>query len=499
MISKVKSAAIIGIDAVSVCVEVDASRGLPNEQIVGLADKAIKESKNRVKAAIKQSGFTYPIMAFTINLAPADLPKEGAMFDLPIAAAMLIATQQLNLPDDVYMSGELGLDGQVKPIHGALCISDLVKRNGCKKIILPIDNAKEAALITDIDIYAISHLKDLPSLLAHTKFIFPKTEIKQAAFTLDFIDVKGQFTAKRALEIAATGHHNLLLSGSPGSGKSMLLKRLPSILSPLTSAELIECYKIASVSKSKNDISAYTLQRPFRSPHHSISYAGMAGGGTKPLPGEISHAHLGVLFLDEFPEFSRKVIEVLRQPLEDKELSICRGNLSITYPSNVILAACMNPCPCGYFNDNRKSCTCSPYDLQRYQKKISGPILDRIDIHLNIPRLNKEDFSDQIHPLQSNYDSKSMKNRVLAAHQFQKSRNQIEHNANLSESELATYCELDQSSKSLLLNCVDQGLLSGRSYTSILKVARSISDLALDKKISKSSILEALQYKRIES
>ncbi|MEK9657036.1 MAG: YifB family Mg chelatase-like AAA ATPase [bacterium] len=497
MISKLNSAAVIGIQAVYVGIEVEAARGLPSEQIVGLPDKAIRESKNRIKAAIKSSGFRYPVMAFTINLSPADLPKEGALFDLPIAAAMLKATRQLVLPDNVFLAGELGLDGYVRPIRGAVCISSMVKNMGFKTLLLPSENAKEAALIPDIDVFGISSLSQLTSFSRLHKVVSDPPHVFASPSLLDFADVKGQFAAKRALEIAATGHHNILFSGTPGSGKSMLLKRLPTILPPLSDSESIDCFKISSVTHLYNSQKQFTLSRPFRSPHHSISYAAMVGGGSRALPGEITKSHHGVLFLDEFPEFSRQVIESLRQPLEDRHITISRANSSMTYPANVLLAASMNPCPCGFYNDSLKACICQPSDIQRYYRKISGPISDRIDIHLLIPRLTMKDFNTSGLSLQSYYTSERMRQRILKARLFQSQRHQSCPNSDLNESDIHSFCQLEKSCHELLMRSIDQGFISGRSYTSVLKLSRSIADLDQQKTISKEFLLEAMQYKKI--
>lgn len=499
MLSRIQSAALIGIEAVEVTVEVDISGGLPKEFIVGLPDAVVKESKSRVKAAIKNSGFEYPQKVYTVNLAPAELQKEGPFFDLPIAVAILHATGQVSADKDALYMGELALNGEVRPVRGVVCMSHLAKERGIKRLIIPYDNYDEACLIEGVEAIPIKHLRDIEQI-AQGHIAIPDLRAKKKIkikHHLDYQEVKGQLSAKRAVEIAAAGGHNMLFIGPPGSGKTMLLKRLPTILPDMATDEAIEVQKIISVSKRLHKKDLFQLQRPFRNPHHSISYAGMVGGGTNPSPGEISMAHCGVLFLDELPEFPRNVLEVLRQPIEEKRVTISRAQCAVVYPARFMLVAAMNPCPCGYFNDDKIKCQCQKPQIKKYWKKISGPILDRIDLIIELPRLKKEDMDKIPAPSDTPYTSDKMRSRVLCARERQHQRNGAgKPNSELSASEIHTMCRIDSGMKQFLGEAVDRGFLTGRSYDSILKLARTIADLEGQSAITQQHISEAIQYRR---
>lgn len=493
MIKILRSATILGVEAKEIRVEIDAANGLPGECIVGLADKVIKESKNRIKSAIKNSEFKYPVKFFTINLSPAELPKEGPLFDLPIAAGILATTKQINIKENSLFIGELSLDGSVLPIRGILPICIMAKKRGIRDIYLPKKNIKEAMLIPELQLYPINHLKDLKSPLRSISYLNKHQTHKQINYSKDFIEVKGQTLAKRAIEISVSGWHHLLLKGPPGSGKTMLAERIPSIMPQLNTDEFISCLSINSIFCKDKIENIHTTKRPFRSPHHSSSFTGMVGGGNKATPGEITLAHNGVLFLDEFPEFQRKVIEVLREPFEKKEISLSRANYHVTFPANFLFIGAMNPCPCGYLNDEKKQCSCTAQSINNYQKKISGPIYDRIDLKVDVPRVKPKDLlSSQSN---SHYSSSEMNERILKAHQIQLNRYQSNlKNAYLSSSQLDTFCTIPNTSKLFLANEIDRGIITTRSKDKVIKIARTIADLESEKEIQHSHILEALFF-----
>ncbi|MFA5878632.1 MAG: YifB family Mg chelatase-like AAA ATPase [Candidatus Margulisiibacteriota bacterium] len=498
MIGFVKSAALTGINAVEVSVEVDTAQGLPTEIIVGLPDAVVKESKSRIKSAIKNSGFHYPMKVYTINLGPAEIKKEGPFFDLPIAAAILIATHQIQeFPQPTLLVGELSLNGEIKPVKGIISIAHLAYQKKIKNLIIPYDNFCEASIIKDLNIIPIKNLKELARIDLNRKYSGPTNSDSQVEkeILFDFLDVKGQLQAKRALEIAASGNHNLLFIGSPGSGKTMLLKRLPSILPKMTMEEALETNKIFSIS-GKKIATSFTFARPFRDPHHTISYAGMVGGGQNPLPGEISLAHNGVLFLDELPEYPRNVLEILRQPMEEHKVTVSRANMVVEYPANFLLAAAMNPCPCGYYQDEKIKCCCQPSQIQKYLKKISGPILDRIDLIVSVPRLTKEELFEPTLIEQNQYTSSKIKNRVENARQIQEKR-QKKPNALMSHKEVENFCAIDDKIRLFLGKAIEKGYLSGRTFNKILKLSRTIADLEKSEIINLQHVSEAMQYRRV--
>lgn len=502
MYAKVNSLGIFGLDAFPVTVECDLSQGLPRFDLVGLPDAAVKESRERVRASIKNCNYKFPVSRITVNIAPADIKKEGALYDLPVFISILKASNQLNADIQPYaFIGELSLDGEIRFAQGILPMLMKAKEQGVKAVFIPFDNAQEGSVLSGIDVLPARHVSEVISHICGIERIAPCYKEETAEDTdeqePDFSEVKGQAEAKRALEIAAAGGHNCIMVGPPGTGKSMLAKRLPSILPDMTFEEKLETTKIYSIAGAIPKGKALISKRPFRAPHHTISAQGLAGGGTVPKPGEISLAHNGVIFMDEFPEFDRRSKEALRQPLEDGEITISRTSSSVSYPSSIMLVAAMNPCPCGFFGHPSKECTCTDAARKRYRDKISGPVLDRIDIHIEVAPVEYDQLSSKVQEEKSS----QIKERVNKARDIQTKRfkgTAVTCNAKMTPQMTRKYCVLTPEADSLLKISFEKLGLSARAYDKILRIARTIADLDASENIELSHIAEALQYRSLD-
>ncbi|MFM2134752.1 MAG: hypothetical protein RL021_152 [Bacteroidota bacterium] len=506
MLVKTYGSAFFGISATTITVEVNLGQGI-NYILVGLPDNAVKESHKRIVAAFKNAGFSWPRHEITVNMAPADIRKEGSAYDLAIALGILACSAQVDqarLREFVVM-GELSLDGTVQPVKGVLPIALQAAKEGFKGLLLPAANAREAAIVRGIEVFGLDSIRDAVEHLNGTRLLAPVTvdidhefAISQGKSDCDFSEVKGQENIKRAMEVAAAGGHNLIMIGPPGAGKTMLARRLPTILPPLSLEEALETTKIHSVAGKLSANTSLVSARPFRSPHHTISDVALVGGGVFPQPGEISLAHHGVLFLDELPEFKRTVLEVMRQPLEERKVNIARARFSIEYPASFMLVASMNPCPCGFYNHPEKECVCAAGSVQKYLNRISGPLLDRIDLHIEVTPVPFRELSVE-RPAESSIE---IRNRVLQARKIQSARYRDEEgvhcNAQMSSSMIREFCSLDESGKALLKSAMERLGLSARAYDRILKVSRTIADLAAAKDISTEHVAEAIQYRSLD-
>ena len=506
MIVKTFGSAVFGVDAQTITIEVDVGRGT-KYYLVGLPDNAVKESQQRIEAALKNTGYQLTRKKIIINLAPADIRKEGSAYDLPIAIGIIAASAQIKTHklNDYILMGELSLDGLLKPIKGALPIAINARKAGFKGLILPKENESEAAIVDNLDVLGIESISDAIDFFNDDKEIIPKKIDTRELFygnidnyELDFSDVKGQETIKRALEISAAGNHNAIMIGAPGSGKTMLAKRIPSILPPLDLYEALETTKIYSVAGKMSSESTLMTTRPYRSPHHTVSDVALVGGGNVPQPGEISLSHNGVLFLDELPEFKRTVLEVLRQPMEERKITISRAKFTVDYPASFMLLAAMNPCPCGYYNHPDKDCVCSPGTVQKYLNKISGPLLDRIDLHIEVVPISFDELAHH----KAGEESAIIRNRVISAREIQHERFKdfkgVYNNAQMSTQMIHTYCQISDAGNKLLKTAMEKLKLSARAYDRILKVSRTIADLAGVEEIKIEYLAEAIHFRSLD-